>query len=106
MKVLLILISILHLTFGEIIEEDNTKPPLLVKTEYGLVQGTTLEAWNNETVSAFLGVPYAQAPLNELRFKPPKDHSKWNGIWKANRQPPSCMQKQTDIFSDFKGKKN
>ena len=85
-------------------EEITTRPPLLVTTQYGLVQGITLMAYRNETVSAFLGVPYAEPPVGGLRFESPKDHHKWNGVWKANRQPPSCMQMPDLKFGNFEGK--
>ena len=68
------------------------------------MQGISLLAWQNETVSAFLGVPYAEPPMGDLRFQAPKNHHSWNGVWKANRQPPSCMQMPDLTFANFEGK--
>ena len=40
----------------------------IARTCQGLVRGTHL----NEDVNAFLGIPYAQAPVGDLRFRPPQ----------------------------------
>ncbi|KAF5283605.1 hypothetical protein FQR65_LT13811 [Abscondita terminalis] len=32
----------------------------------------------------FLGVPYAQPPVGNLRFKDPQPVLKWSGVWNAN----------------------
>lgn len=86
-------------------EPITTKPPLLVKTEYGLIQGLTLPAYDGETVTAFLGVPYAEPPLGQLRFQPPQDPVKWNNVYKADKEPASCMQMPDVFFGDFDGAK-
>ena len=40
----------------------------------------------------FLGIPYAKAPVGELRFMPPVPVEKWGGLLKAKEFGPSCMQ--------------
>lgn len=38
--------------------------------ELGTIQGSiTSSVWNNRKIYQFLGVPYAEAPIDELRFK-------------------------------------
>jgi len=46
-------------------------------------------------VRHFLGIPYAQPPLKDLRFAPPKPALPF-GEFSATRMPPSCMQYLTD----------
>lgn len=41
---------------------------------------------------AFLGVPYAQPPVGELRFQPPQPAKRWHGVLEATDFGPSCMQ--------------
>ncbi|RLT94784.1 carboxylesterase/lipase family protein [Ketobacter sp.] len=41
---------------------------------------------------AFLGIPYAQPPVGELRFQPPKPAARWHGDLDATAFGPSCMQ--------------
>jgi para-nitrobenzyl esterase len=42
-------------------------------------------------VRAWLGVPFAKPPINDLRWKPPQATS-WKGVWNADRKMPECMQ--------------
>lgn len=44
-------------------------PPRKVETTSGLVKGHPAEG--AESVSEFLGIPYAQPPVDELRWRPP-----------------------------------
>ncbi|MFZ1158448.1 MAG: carboxylesterase family protein, partial [Candidatus Sulfotelmatobacter sp.] len=48
---------------------------LQVKTASGAVEGKEMGP-----VHAFLGIPYAAAPVGELRWKPPMPAAKWDGI--------------------------
>ncbi|XP_063076397.1 thyroglobulin [Engraulis encrasicolus] len=45
---------------------------------------------DRKTVWQFLGVPYAQPPINTLRFSPPQP-ADWSGSWNATFLRPSCM---------------
>jgi len=58
-----------------------------VRTSGGQVAGKVLE---NGT-RAWLGVPFAKPPVNDLRWAPPQPVS-WNGVWNADRKMPECMQ--------------
>ena len=60
---LLVLISLLQLkdVFS------NTLP--LVKIPLGLLQGTYLSSANGRKFAAFQGIPYADPPTGDLRFK-------------------------------------
>lgn len=49
----------------------------------GLDQGATL---------AFLGVPFAAAPVGELRWRAPRPAARWRGTRKATAFGASCMQ--------------
>ena len=81
------------LLFSKIHNLKSENPDLLVKTQNGILEGTILPSVYNKTVTGFLGVPYAQPPIHDLRFRPPKVTSKWSGVKKADKQPPSCMQR-------------
>jgi para-nitrobenzyl esterase len=42
-------------------------------------------------VKAWFGVPFAQAPVGDLRWQRPQPIS-WKGTWNADRKSPECMQ--------------
>jgi para-nitrobenzyl esterase len=43
---------------------------------------------------AYLGVPFAAPPVNDLRWRPPAPVTPWTGVRKAVTLPPACMQTQ------------
>ncbi len=44
------------------------------------------------TVTAFKGVPFAAAPVGELRWKEPKPAASWKGVRKADKFSANCIQ--------------
>lgn len=58
-----------------------------VATRGGRVAGTQLPSG----VRAYLGIPYAAPPTQELRWKAPQPF-KWDGVWVADRKGPECIQ--------------
>eukprot|EP00667_Euglena_gracilis_P007653 EG_transcript_7731 len=60
----------------------------LVRTTLGPVQGTVWPAFRQ-----FLGVPYAQPPLRQLRFRPAAPKAAWGPkVWDATAYAPACPQ--------------
>lgn len=58
-----------------------------IQTTGGLLSGKVLPSG----VKAWLGVPYARPPVDELRWQPPQPMH-WRGVWDADRKMPECMQ--------------
>lgn len=65
--------------------QEGVKPVLVTG---GQVSGKALA----NGVTAYLGIPFAAPPLNELRWKPPQPVESWNGVKQAVTPPPACMQ--------------
>ncbi len=59
-----------------------------VRVTGGLVAGKQLA----NGIGAYLGIPFAAPPLQELRWRPPTPVTSWTGIRKAVTLPPACMQ--------------
>ena len=57
----------------------------VVETKEGPVQG-----FISNGVTAFLGVPYAEPPVGNLRWRPPKDPAPWTNVRKATEFAPIC----------------
>jgi para-nitrobenzyl esterase len=58
-----------------------------VTTTHGTVIG-----FRNGLTECFLGIPYAAAPIGEMRWKPPQPASDWAGVRQATQFGPACLQ--------------
>ena len=67
---------------------------LQVKTQYGVLEG-----FEEDGVKKFLGVPFAQAPVGELRWKAPQPVQAWEGVREAKQFGDDPMQ--LDVFGDM-----
>ncbi|MCC8409999.1 carboxylesterase family protein [Mucilaginibacter sp. UR6-1] len=66
-----------------------------VKTANGLLEGVT-EA---SGIRSYKGIPFAQPPVGDLRWKAPQPLQNWMGVRKADKFGPQAMQRF--IFSDM-----
>ncbi|EDV20443.1 uncharacterized protein TRIADDRAFT_2392, partial [Trichoplax adhaerens] len=74
---------------------------LIIPTNYGFVTGTTIKT-NSLTQFAYLGIPYAQPPINQLRFEPPVPVKSWKGVLNVTQYQSSCPQRLPIRFTDSK----
>ena len=65
-----------------------------VSTEYGMLQGTWSET--DSSIGVFRGIPYAQPPVGELRWRAPKDLTSWTGVRQATTFGAACWQSYSD----------
>ncbi|XP_067898282.1 cholinesterase-like [Heterodontus francisci] len=73
---------------------------LMVTTSQGKVIGTQLTVLSG-SITAFLGIPYAEPPIAELRFKKPEARRPWSGLWNASKYPSTCYQYMNNSSSGF-----
>lgn len=52
----------------------------------------TKHADSGVTVNQFLGIPFAEPPVKDLRFKPPTEKAAWDDPLDVREQPNACMQ--------------
>ncbi|XP_053148715.1 cholinesterase-like isoform X2 [Hemicordylus capensis] len=64
----------------------------VVVTSSGPVKGKLVPAGSG-TVTAYLGIPYAEPPLGKLRFQKPLPHQPWDHVLEATDFGSSCHQK-------------
>ncbi|XP_059154228.1 acetylcholinesterase-like [Physella acuta] len=79
----------------------STKPAAL-HTSLGDVTGFQ-KLVGDKSVQVFYGIPYAQPPVGELRFKPPVPQEPWSGTKDATQKPNSCWQEIDEAFDRFPG---
>src|SRR6478609_2261090 len=70
-----------------------------VRTKAGELRGTY-----ENGIAVFRGVPYAAAPIGELRFSPPQPTPPWQGVRDATQDgpiPPQGRSRLAHIMGDF-----
>ncbi|XP_067639389.1 venom carboxylesterase-6 [Eurosta solidaginis] len=72
----------------------RTSDILKVKLPHGgVLVGRHRVSHKGRHMRAFMGVPYAEPPVGELRFKPPVPHAPWAGERQATQDSPKCIQR-------------
>ncbi|HOC17531.1 MAG TPA: carboxylesterase family protein [Vicinamibacterales bacterium] len=61
-----------------------------VKTANGIVESTVAPV---EGVRSFKGIPFAQPPVGDLRWREPQPPKNWTGVRNADGFGPACMQR-------------
>ena len=64
---------------------------LQVMTDTGLVEGLTA---GNQSISLFKGIPFAEPPVGDLRWKAPQPVKPGQGVLKAYKFAPICVQER------------
>jgi len=59
----------------------------IVETRSGKVEGS-----REGQITVWRGIPYAQAPVGPLRFRPPQPPAPWSGVRPATAFGPACPQ--------------
>ena len=78
---------------GLVVGCDDAGPPApavvrpVVAIDTGTLRGTVADG-----VVAYLGIPYAAAPVRDLRWRPPEPPTRWEGVRSANAFGSDCMQ--------------
>ena len=67
-----------------------------VKIESGLL---TAAPDSNAAVRVFRGIPYAEPPVGELRWRAPQPAKSWPGVRRADTFGPRCAQRA--VFADM-----
>lgn len=66
-----------------------------VETKSGTVQG-----FEENGIRKWYGIPYAEPPINELRFRKPRAVKKWDGVLETKKFSAKCPQVPIPIVED------
>lgn len=72
------------------------------ETEYGKIKGIKRMTVYDQSYYSFEGIPYAQPPVGELRFKAPKPPVAWEGVKDCTHHKDKAVQVQF-IFNKVEG---
>lgn len=77
--------------------QNRNSIPVQVKTENGVIEGQH----NTETgLQTFFGIPFANPPVGEFRWKTPQPVNDWEGVLEAKKF--SSRPVQANVFGDMK----
>jgi len=101
MKKLIILLCLSLILIIDVKAQNvQNKTSVQVNTPNGKIEGT-IEV---SGIQSFKGIPFAQPPVGELRWKEPVPVKKWKGVLKADHFGPKAMQWAT--YSDMVSRSN
>ncbi len=82
------------------VNDKNPEKTEVLTLANGKVQGVYN---SNKTVEVYAGIPYAKAPVGELRWKEPQDVENWEGVRDCSTFAPKSMQaKESGVFNTIK----
>jgi para-nitrobenzyl esterase len=73
-------------TFGPVVESPIAGDPVTIDS--GQIAGSLLPSG----VKAYFGVPFAAAPVQQLRWREPQPVQPWHGVMHTDRFAPECIQ--------------
>ncbi|XP_043271072.1 venom carboxylesterase-6-like [Venturia canescens] len=85
MSVLIIFIVTVEISFAAV------SP--IVQIKNGTLEGIVVKSRNGREIASFRGIPYAQPPVGELRFEPPRPFDSWAGVRSAQHDGNVCPQR-------------
>ncbi|CAH2074948.1 unnamed protein product, partial [Iphiclides podalirius] len=99
----LILCLTIHRCISGGIKEKHVQGNPIVTVREGKLRGAVGTLLDGSSYYSFKGIPYAQAPLGEARFRAPLPPKPWQGIRDAIEHGPICTQYDLSISKLIEG---
>lgn len=80
----------------------TTNETVVAETEYGKVRGVKRLSLYDVPYFSFEGIPYAQPPVGELRFRAPQRPTPWEGVRDCSQPKEKAVQVQF-VFDKVEG---
>ena len=94
--VLQVLVFVMLFTLGPVTEFKTALEGEVVAAPVVSVEGGDIQGVANNEVEVYLGIPYAKAPIGELRWKEPQDVEAWEGVKDCSHFGPWAMQSEAN----------
>jgi para-nitrobenzyl esterase len=91
------LLTLLVLCLTATSPQAQTTKSSLVNINQGAIEGVI-----ENDIIIYKGVPFAEPPVGDLRWRPPQPPKKWEGVFKADKYAPACPQPIFPMISDLK----
>lgn len=85
-------IFLLSACSGEVTPQLPDTPPAAIDTQRRVATGDVIGFADGENTFAWLGIPYAQAPIGDLRWRAPRPPKPWQGVRQALSFGEFCPQ--------------
>ncbi len=72
--------------------------PLVTLNDASKVRGQFVTAKNGKRVTEFIGIPFAEPPIGDLRFRRPVAKKPWRHVINATSLPRTCVQTSSEAF--------
>ncbi|KAA0201348.1 hypothetical protein HAZT_HAZT000555 [Hyalella azteca] len=97
--VLALLLSLNYMEVSQGSRHNGHLSPRVIRTKYGTVRGmiNSIGVDGMGDAEVFLGLPYAEPPVGNLRLMPPGTPSPWSALRVAQHLGPVCPQRLPDI---------
>ncbi|XP_046739874.1 esterase E4-like [Diprion similis] len=78
--------------------EDSMRPETTIPQ--GKLRGINMVTHRGRNFSAFMGIPFAEPPVGDLRFRQAVPAGPWDGTLDAGRIPNACIQREYEMMGD------
>lgn len=80
------------------------EPPTVDIPGQGRIMGKEISRYRSQKIIGYYGIPYAQPPIDDLRFAPPDtaNLATWEGVRNLTDYMPACLQTESDIREEAK----
>lgn len=91
-------VYVVNIVFYTLVCGREPKSRIINIPNQGEIIGVEISKQRIQKIIAYYGIPYAQQPLEELRFAPPviDPLPKWDSSKQDTDFPPSCLQTQDE----------
>ena len=66
--------------------------PPIIETKSGKVSGVFKKSYSGKDYMAYLGIPFAESPTGNLRFKAPVPKKVWTDVKDGSQEGKACLQ--------------
>ncbi|KAI6244222.1 Hydrolase [Aphelenchoides fujianensis] len=92
----MLLIALFSFLLILLVDGQNLEKSRSVWVEQGLVRGKIYKLDNDRSVQIYRGIPYAEPPVGDMRFRKPVRKTRWEKEYSATEYGAPCIQ-----FMDF-----